>query len=103
MTIKNISLVSLLLLTGCAGTVASGETRLLHEPYPDVRTVPSRAEATQKRASHEGNEVTERTRDFAELEAERALQKERDQDLRQEKMELPEIPEIPDLTQDESI
>lgn len=99
MKTKIIILISLpILLGGCvAGTVVSGETRLLHEPYPDVRTVPTRAEATQPRSGHSGNEVQERAQDFKSLEVERAIQQERDQELRQEKIDIPELPEVPEL------
>ena len=99
MTIKIVSLLLLPgLLGGCvAGTVVSGETRLLHEPYPDVRTVPTRTEATQPRGGHSANEVQERAQDFKSLEVERANQQKRDQELRQEKVDLPQIPEVPKL------
>ncbi|MEB3702482.1 hypothetical protein Bealeia1_01588 [Candidatus Bealeia paramacronuclearis] len=103
MKIKELSILIMpLALTGCiAGTVISGEHRLLREDFPDVRTVPTRAEATKARSYHGSDEKGERTADFKELEQERTKQQARDQELRSLEVELPPIPEIPPLDLEE--
>lgn len=78
-----ISLVLPLLLTGCIGSWISGKTGYLKEEYPDIRSVPERAEATCSRGLHEGKEETCRQGDFKSLEQEREKIKARDQAIRE--------------------
>lgn len=71
------------LLTGCVGSWISGHTGYINEPYPDIRTVPERKEASASRGLHEKNEEISRATDFKNLEQAREKIKARDQALRE--------------------
>ena len=73
-----------LLLTGCIGSWLTGQTEYLGEDYPDIRTVPSRAEATAPRGNHEGDERTARAVDKQKLEQDLAQLKARNEAAREE-------------------
>lgn len=56
-----------LCLTGCVGSLITGQSEYLDECYPDIRTVPSREEALCARAPHTVEEKAERAHDFQQL------------------------------------
>jgi hypothetical protein len=68
-------------LTGCIGAILSGQTELNDEDYPDITTVPCRAEAQSDWGAHGGSEVVARQQ------SQNALQKNREA-LRQQNEEL---------------
>lgn len=73
-----------LFLSGCTiGSMISGHTGHLSEDYPDIRSVPSRQEASQSRGIHEGNEKEASAADFKELEQERTDLQVRNESLRE--------------------
>lgn len=75
--------MTLLLLTGCVGSLISNKTGYLNEEYPDIRSVPERMEANKSRGLHEGDEKKSRAADFKKLEQDREQTKARDQALRE--------------------
>jgi hypothetical protein len=72
-----------LCLTGCVGSLITGQTEYADECYPDIRTVPSRAEAVCARSSHPTEEKAERARDFKQLSQDWEEINARDQALRE--------------------
>ena len=80
---KIIYLSPLFLLSGCIGSILSGDTGYLCEEYPDIRTVPSRCKAIEPRGTHKGDEKQSRAADFKQLEEDREKIKARDQALRE--------------------
>lgn len=80
---KIIYLSPLLLLTGCIGSIISGDTGYLCEEYPTFDKFPSRCEATKSRGTHKGDEKQSRAADFKQLEEDREKIKARDQALRE--------------------
>lgn len=76
-------LVLPLFLTGCIGTLISGNTGYLGEDYPDIRTVPEREAANVTRGCHKGAEAVSRATEFKKLEQDREKIMARDQALRE--------------------
>ena len=74
-----------LLLTGCIGSLISGNQGYLNEGYPDIRNVPERAEASKPRGLHEGDEKKSRAADFKKLEQSLEQIKARDDALREDR------------------
>ncbi|MBX9787169.1 MAG: hypothetical protein K2Y08_07515 [Alphaproteobacteria bacterium] len=73
-----------LFLSGCTiGSIISGHTGHLSEEYPDIRSVPSRQEATQSRGIHEGDEKKASATDFKNLEQDRRDLQVRNESLRE--------------------
>jgi len=60
--------------------LGSGYTR---EDYPDIRTVPERAEALKPRGQHEGEEAASRAAEFKRLQEDREKLKARNEALRE--------------------
>jgi hypothetical protein len=81
---KIIYLSPLLLLTGCIGSMISGDTGYMCEEFPDIRTVPERVKACEPRGTHKGVEKECRSTDFKKLEEDREKIKARDQALREQ-------------------
>lgn len=54
-------------LTGCVGSIISGKTGYLEEPYPDIRTVPERVQAIAPRGLHSEEEKAARASDLKHL------------------------------------
>ena len=85
MTYRALSCLFLsLLLTGCVGTVISGNTGNLDQDYPDIRSVPGREEATESRGIHEGDEKEASELDYEKLDQDREALKARNEALRKE-------------------
>lgn len=82
-------LVLPLSLTGCIGTLISGNTGYLGEDYPDIRTVPEREVANVTRGCHEGAETASRATEFQKLEQDREKIVARDQALREKAFPTP--------------
>jgi len=57
-----------LFLTGCVGSIISGQTEYIGEGYPDIRNVPERKEALAPRGLHAKDEKESRTTDLKQLE-----------------------------------
>jgi len=72
-----------LFLTGCIGSFLTGHTEYLEEQYPDIRTVPTRAEALKPRGLHKGEEQVSRNVDLKKLEKDWEKIKARDKALRE--------------------
>lgn len=72
-----------LFLTGCIGSIIGGHEGNIYKEFPDIRTVPERAEATKDRGLHEGSEKSARATAFQALAQEREKMKARDQALRE--------------------
>ena len=71
-------------LSGCTiGSMISGHTGRLGEDYPDIRSVPSRQEASQSRGIHEGDEKKASAADFKKLEQDRRDLQVRNESLRE--------------------
>jgi len=71
-------------LSGCIiGSLVSGDTCYLGEDYPDIRTVPERAEAKAPRGCHKGSEAISRATEFKKLEQDREKIMARDEALRE--------------------
>jgi hypothetical protein len=71
-------------LSGCTiGALISGNTGYLEENYPDIRTVPEKAEASASRGCHGGEEIVSRAAEFKQLEQDREKIMARDQALRE--------------------
>ena len=81
---KNILLLigCSLALTGCIGTLITGETGLFDEETPDITTVPCRAEAAKDRGVHREPEAQARQKSIEELETSKKAVKEQNQALR---------------------
>jgi hypothetical protein len=82
---KNSLILSIslpLLLSGCIGTMMWGNTSYLDEQYPDIRTVPTRAEAIAPRCPCGGDEKVIRAQDLNLLQQDRKRMHERDKTLR---------------------
>lgn len=73
-----------LFLTGCIGSIVSGQTEHLGEDYPDIRNVPERLEAMTLRGLHEGEENASRTGELQKLEQDREKISARNEALREE-------------------
>ena len=61
----------------------SGHTGHLSDDYPDIRSVPSRQEASQSRGVHEGDEKKASATDFKKLEQDRTDLQVRNESLRE--------------------
>lgn len=72
-----------LLLSGCIGSLISGNTGYLEQDYPDIRTVPERKEATVSRGLHKGQEASSRAAELKSLKQDREKIRARDQALRE--------------------
>ncbi len=81
---KIIYLLPLFLLSGCIGSIISGDTGYICEEFPDIRTVPERSKACAPRGTHKGEEKQSRCTDFKKLEQDREQIKARDQALREQ-------------------
>lgn len=73
-----------LVLTGCIGSMITGQTEYIGEEYPDIRKVPERAVATTPRGLHEGEEKAARSVDLKKLKQDWEKITERNQALREE-------------------
>ena len=73
-----------LFLTGCVGSIITGQTEYVGEGYPDIRTVPERTEALALRGLHEGEEKASRAVDLKQLEQDWEKINARDKALREE-------------------
>ncbi len=71
-----------LLLSGCIGTLMWGNTGNLDEAYPDIRSVPTRSEATASRCICGGDEKVIRANDLLLLQKDLKCMQERDKMLR---------------------
>lgn len=82
------------LLSGCIGTLMWGNTSYLDKDYPDIRSVPTRAEAIAPRCPCEGDEKVIRAQDLNLLQEDRKRMQERDKTLRamEESMTLMPLP-----------
>jgi hypothetical protein len=76
--------MSPLFLTGCIGSIISGETSHLCDDYPDIRSVPERCEASKPRGLHACDEKEARAAELFKLEQDREQIKERNKALREE-------------------
>ena len=83
MQIKALSLLFLLFLTGCVGSIIGGHTNRFGDEFPDIRSVPQRADAEKSLGVHKGDEKQERATDFNELEKIRETINARNQALRE--------------------
>lgn len=54
-------------LTGCIGSILSGQTEYMDEGFPDIRTVPEREEALAPRGLHQEEENVSRAADLRQL------------------------------------
>lgn len=84
MSQKLLSFCIPLLLTGCVGSIITGQTAYFGEEYPDVRTVPEREDAIAPRGLHEKDEKASRAVDFKQLEQDWEKITARDKALREE-------------------
>lgn len=73
-----------LFLTGCVGSIISGQTEYFGEGYPDIRTVPERKEALASRGIHKGKETASRATDLKRLKQDWEKINARDEALREE-------------------
>lgn len=70
-------------LTGCVGSLVSGQTEYMGEGYPDIRSVPEREEACQTRGAHETDECTSRAVELEKLQTDWEQLNARNQALRE--------------------
>lgn len=82
-------LICPLLLSGCIGSLISGNTGYLEEDYPDIRAVPERKEATTPRGLHTGEEKASRATEMKNLKQDREKIIARDQALREKAFSTP--------------
>jgi hypothetical protein len=73
-----------LFLTGCIGSMITGQTEYLAEGFPDIRTVPERDEAIASRGLHAGEEKASRAVDLKQLGQDWKKINARDKALREE-------------------
>ncbi len=69
-------------LTGCIGAILSGQTELIDEDYPDITTVPCRAEASADWGAHGESEVAARKQSQQDLEKSRDALRRQNEELR---------------------
>lgn len=69
-------------LTGCIGAILSGQTELTSEDYPDITTVPCRAEAKADRGVHGESEIAARKKSQKSLQKNREALRKQNEDLR---------------------
>ena len=69
-------------LTGCIGAVLSGQTELTDEDYPDITTVPCRAEAKADRGVHGESEIEARKKSKNTLQKNKEALRKQNEDLR---------------------
>lgn len=80
-----------LFLTGCIGCWVGGHTSNIDKCYPDIRTVPERAEACKDRGLHDEKEEKARAEDLKCLEADRVKIQARNEALREKAFANPEV------------
>jgi len=86
-----------LFLTGCIGSIISGQTEHMGEDYPDIRKVPERSDAIMPRGLHEGEENASRSVELKKLAQIREKISARNEALREEAFSSQNEPQ-PEIT-----